>query len=111
MEESLKVRAGTDNIAQGPAMSRVEAVTAIEAGRQLVREEVDAGLDVALTGDMGIANTTPSACLVCHFTALDPAHVVGRGTGVDDTGLARKVEVVRRSLEVNREAATDPLGS
>lgn len=108
---SLKVRAGTDNIAHGPAMGRYEAVTAIEAGRQLVREEVDAGLDVVLTGDMGIANTTPSACLVCYFTGLDPAHVVGRGTGVDDAGLARKIDVVRRSLEVNRAAATDPLGA
>ncbi len=108
---SLKVRAGTDNIAQGPAMSRAEALAAIEAGRQLVREQLEAGLDVALAGDMGIANTTPSACLVCHFTGLDAAQVVGRGTGVDDAGLARKVETVRRALEVNREAAGDPLGA
>jgi len=108
---SLKVRPGTDNIAQGPAMGRVEAVTAIEAGRRLVREQLEGGLDVVLTGDMGIANTTPSACLVCHFTGLDPVQVVGRGTGVDDAGLARKVDVVRRSLEVNREAATDPVGA
>lgn len=108
---SLKVRPGTDNIARGPAMGRLEAVTAIEAGRRLVREQVELGLDVVLTGDMGIANTTPSACLVCNFTGLDPAHVVGRGTGVDDAGLARKVDVVRRSLAVNREAATDPVGA
>lgn len=108
---SLKVRAGTDNTAQGPAMSRAEALTAIEAGRQLVREQLEAGLDVALTGDMGIANTTPSACLVCHFTGLDAAQVVGRGTGVDDAGLARKLDTVRRALDVNREAVTDPLGA
>jgi nicotinate-nucleotide--dimethylbenzimidazole phosphoribosyltransferase len=108
---SLKVRAGTDNIAQGPAMSRAEALTAIEAGRQLVREQLEAGLDVALTGDMGIANTTPSACLVCHFTGLDAAQVVGRGTGVDDAGLARKVDTVRRALEVNRQAVIEPLGA
>jgi len=94
---SLKVRPGTDNIAQGPAMGRVEAVAAIEAGRQLVREQVEVGLDVVMTGEVGIANTTPSACRVCHFTRLDPAHVLGRGTGVDDAGLARKVDVVRRS--------------
>jgi nicotinate-nucleotide--dimethylbenzimidazole phosphoribosyltransferase len=108
---SLKVRAGTDNIAQGPAMSRAEALTAIEAGRQLVREQLEAGLDVALTGDMGIANTTPSACLVCHFTGLDAAQVVGRGTGVDDAGLARKVDTVRRALEVNRQAVIEPLAA
>src|SRR5215471_19337774 len=108
---ALKLRAGTDNIAWGPAMNRIEALRAIEAGRQLVREEMEAGLDVVLTGDMGIANTTPSACLVCHFTGLGPAQVVGRGTGVDDAGLARKVDVVRRSLEVNGTAAADPLGA
>ena len=108
---SLKVRAGTDNIALGPAMSRAEALTAIEAGRLLVREQLEAGLDVVLTGDMGIANTTPSACLVCHFTGLDAAQVLGRGTGVDDSGLARKVDTVRRALEVNGEAVTDPLGA
>src|SRR5215472_9630229 len=108
---SLKVRAGTDNIARGPAMVRDEARTAIEAGRQLVREQLKAGLDVVLTGDMGIANTTPSACLVCHFTGLDPARVVGRGSGVDEAGLARKVDVVRRSLDVNAATATHPLGA
>src|SRR5262249_27211697 len=87
-----------------------EAVAAIEAGRQLAREQVEVGLDVVLTGEGGIANTTPSACRVCHFTGLDPAHVLGRGTGVDDTGPARKVDVGGRWLEVNRDAATDPLG-
>ena len=107
----LKVRAGTDNIARGPAMSRAEALSAIEAGRHLLREELATGLDVALTGDMGIANTTPSACLVCHFTGLDAAQVVGRGTGVDDAGLARKVETVRRALAVNHEASGEPLNA
>jgi nicotinate-nucleotide--dimethylbenzimidazole phosphoribosyltransferase len=108
---ALKVRAGTGNIAQGPAMTRAEAVAAIQAGRGLVSEQLGHGLDVVLTGDMGIANTTASACLICHFTGLDPAQVVGRGTGVDDDGLVRKVDTVRRALEVNREAAADPLGA
>jgi nicotinate-nucleotide--dimethylbenzimidazole phosphoribosyltransferase len=109
---SLKVRAGTANIAHGPAMSRTDALTAIAAGRQLVADELDRGLDVALTGDMGIANTTPSACLVCHFTGVDPAQVVGRGTGIDDAGLERKVGVVRRALDVNRgEMAAGPLAA
>ena len=107
----LRLRAGTDNIVAGPAMSRDEATAAIEAGRQLVTEQLAIGLDVALTGDMGIGNTTPSACLICHFTGLEAAQVVGRGTGVDDAGLARKVETVRRALRVNHEAAADPLGA
>ena len=75
-----------------------------------MREQLPAGLDVVLTGDMGIANTTPSACLVCHFTGLDAAQVVGRGTGIDGARLARKVITVRRALEVNLESAADPLG-
>ena len=108
---SRRVRPGTDNLARGPAMSREEALAAVDAGRELVHDELRSGLDVALTGDMGIANTTPSACLVCHFTGLDPAQVVGRGTGVDDAGLARKVDVVRRALEVNATAAAEPLGA
>src|SRR5207244_7525872 len=52
-----------------------------------------------------------SACLICHFSGLDAGQVVGRGTGVDDAGLERKLATVRRALEVNREAAADPLGA
>jgi nicotinate-nucleotide--dimethylbenzimidazole phosphoribosyltransferase len=92
-------------------MSRSEAVTAVEAGRGLVADELEGGLDIVLTGDMGIANTTPSACLICHFSGLDASRVVGRGTGIDDAGLERKLATVRLALEVNREAAADPLGA
>jgi nicotinate-nucleotide--dimethylbenzimidazole phosphoribosyltransferase len=112
---SMKVRAGTANIARGPAMRRDETLAAIAAGRRLVGEELERGLDVVLTGDMGIANTTASACLICHFTGLEPAQVVGRGTGLDDAGLERKRETVRRALDVNRGAASagplDALGA
>jgi nicotinate-nucleotide--dimethylbenzimidazole phosphoribosyltransferase len=107
----LKVRAGTANLARGPAMTPGEALAAVEAGRRLLREEMDRGLDVALTGDMGVANTTPSACLVCHFTGLDAAQVVGRGTGIDDAGLRRKVSTARRALEVNHQLAAEPVGA
>jgi len=101
---SMKVRRGTASITRGPAMSRAEAEQAIEAGRRLVREEAASGLDVALTGDMGIANTTASAAVICALTGLDAEVVAGRGTGVDDDGLARKVAAVRRALEVNAGA-------
>jgi nicotinate-nucleotide--dimethylbenzimidazole phosphoribosyltransferase len=105
-----KIRHGTANIAQGPAMTVDEASRAIEAGRGLVREEMQAGLDVVLTGDMGIGNTTASAALVCAFTGLSPAVVVGRGTGVDDEGLMRKRDAVARALAVNASAiASGPL--
>ncbi len=86
---ALKVRRGTDS--------------AIDHGRALVLDEVERGLDVVLTGDMGIGNTTASAALICALTGLEPRAVVGRGTGVDDAGLARKLNAVRAALQVNAE--------
>ena len=107
---AVKVRRGTDNIARGPALTVLQAEEAIEVGRRLVRTEVAAGLDVALTGDMGIGNTTASAAVICALTGLPPDLVVGRGTGIDDEGLARKREVVARALQVNGQAlAGDPV--
>lgn len=109
---TIKVRRGTDSITRGPAMSEAEALLAIERGRQLVRDEIAVGLDVALTGDMGIGNTTAAAALICALTGLDPDEVVGRGTGVDDAGLERKRNAVRKALEVNAERiATGPVGA
>ncbi|HEV2033593.1 MAG TPA: nicotinate-nucleotide--dimethylbenzimidazole phosphoribosyltransferase [Candidatus Dormibacteraeota bacterium] len=107
---ALKVRRGTASITQGPAMSVEEAHQAVEHGRQLVREEIEKGLDVVLTGDMGIGNTTASAALICALTQLDPKDVVGRGTGVDDAGLERKRAAVRKALERNAaQIANGPL--
>ena len=100
---ALKVRRGTASITKGAAMTIPEALQAIDSGRQLVREEIGKGLDVALTGDMGIGNTTASAALICALAELDPKDVVGRGTGVDDEGLERKRRAVRTALEVNAE--------
>ena len=100
---ALKVRRGTASITKGPAMSLREARQAIGHGRRLVREEVANSLDVALTGDMGIGNTTASAAVICALTQLDPTDVVGRGTGVDDAGLERKRQAVRTALAVNAE--------
>ncbi len=104
-----KVRRGTDSISQGPAMTRDDAITAVEQGRALVREELVRGLDIALTGDMGIGNTTASAALVCALTQLPPEEVVGRGTGVDDAGLERKRAAVTRALVVSQSRLTTPL--
>lgn len=103
-----KVRAGTSDLSAGPAMARHEAVQALLAGVAVADALVDAGHDVLLTGDMGIANTTPSAALVAAFTGLDPVEVTGRGTGADDTGWARKVSVVARALD-DRPVTGDPV--
>jgi nicotinate-nucleotide--dimethylbenzimidazole phosphoribosyltransferase len=76
---------------------------AIEHGRHLVAGEAKRGLDVVLTGDMGIGNTTAAAAVICSLTGLPPLEIVGRGTGVDDAGLERKREAVQRALEVNHD--------
>lgn len=105
-----KVRPGTDSITRGPAMAQAEALTAIRHGRALLAAEAG-DLDVALTGDMGIGNTTAAAALACALTGADPAQIVGRGTGVDDLGLERKRAAVRRALEVNRDRLHRPLAA
>jgi nicotinate-nucleotide--dimethylbenzimidazole phosphoribosyltransferase len=103
-----KIRAGTSDLATGPAMSRAEAVQGLLAGAEVARRLVEGGHDCLLTGDMGIANTTPSAALVSALTGVAPALVTGRGTGVDDPTLARKVEVVSAALAA-RPVGDDPV--
>lgn len=105
-----KVARGTADMTQGPAMSRMEAEYAIEAGIEVARDLVAAGNRCLLTGDMGIANTTASAALISAFTGRDAAEVTGRGTGIDDAMYAHKVSVVRTALQVNQVDPADPIG-
>jgi nicotinate-nucleotide--dimethylbenzimidazole phosphoribosyltransferase len=107
---SRKVRAGTADMATGPAMSREEAASAVEVGIEIARELVAAGNRCLLTGDMGIANTTASAALVAVFTGAEPEDVTGRGTGIDDAMWARKVSVVRAALARHQPDPADPVG-
>ncbi|MEU6759988.1 nicotinate-nucleotide--dimethylbenzimidazole phosphoribosyltransferase [Streptomyces sp. NPDC046685] len=105
-----KVRPGTADLSTGPAMTREEAIAAIEVGIETARDLVAAGNKALLTGEMGIANTTVSAALISVFTGVDPAEVTGRGTGINDETHARKVEVVRRALELHQPDPADPIG-
>ncbi|HEY4413716.1 MAG TPA: nicotinate-nucleotide--dimethylbenzimidazole phosphoribosyltransferase, partial [Gaiellaceae bacterium] len=102
--EDRGVGAGTRNMAEGPAMTPGEAQRELEAGSALA-DELD--VDVVGLGEMGIANTTSASALTAALLGVDPALVCGRGTGLDDDGVARKVDVVRRALAVNE--ARDPL--
>jgi len=104
-----KVAPGTGNISRGPAMSREQALEAVMAGVEVVEAELERGLDILGVGDMGIGNTTPSAAIAAALTGHPPAEFAGRGTGVDDAGLARKVEAVQRALLVNRPDPADAL--
>ncbi|MBI5016687.1 MAG: nicotinate-nucleotide--dimethylbenzimidazole phosphoribosyltransferase [Deltaproteobacteria bacterium] len=105
-----KVGRGTRSLARGPAMTREEALQALGVGIDLAREAKRDGVDLVGIGEMGIGNTTPAAALLAAFAGLAPEEVVGRGTGVDDEGLHRKADAVRRGLEVNRPDPSDPLG-
>lgn len=103
-----KIRRGTADLAVEPAMTYDEAVAGLLAGAEVAADLVARGHDCLLTGDMGIANTTPSAALVAAFTGADPAEVTGRGTGVDDPTLERKVGVVAGAL-ASRPVTGDPV--
>lgn len=104
-----KVRYGTDNLARGPAMSREQAIRSIEAGIEVFEDELETGLHIAGTGDMGIGNTTPSAALAAAFTGLPVEAVTGRGTGIDDGRFAAKVRAITQGLALNRPDPNDPL--
>jgi nicotinate-nucleotide--dimethylbenzimidazole phosphoribosyltransferase len=105
------VRRGTRDMTVEAAMTRAEALDAVVVGIDVARDLVAAGNRCLLTGDMGIANTTASAALIAAFTGAAPEAVTGRGTGVDDTTLARKVAVVRRALRRHVPDPADPLGT
>ena len=104
-----KVAPGTQNMVEGPAMTRTQAEAAIAAGIEVVSAEIAGGLDIVGTGDMGIGNTTPSAAIAAAFSGEDPAKIAGRGTGVDDEGLRRKIAAVETALEVNQPNPADGL--
>ncbi|MFD3741183.1 nicotinate-nucleotide--dimethylbenzimidazole phosphoribosyltransferase [Streptomyces sp. NPDC058629] len=105
-----KVRKGTADFTTGPALSREEVLAAIEVGIETARDLVAAGNKALLTGEMGIANTTASAALICVYTGSDASEVTGRGTGINDEMHARKVDVVRRALDLHQPDASDPIG-
>ncbi len=104
-----RVRSGTANLAQGPAMTVTEARSAILVGAEVAADLVAGGADLLVGGDMGIGNTTPSAALIAAITGRDPAAVTGRGTGIDDAMLQHKADVVADAVaRVRTAAATGP---
>jgi nicotinate-nucleotide--dimethylbenzimidazole phosphoribosyltransferase len=108
-----RVRDGSRDLSQGPAMTAEEVTAALDAGVQVATRLIADGHRCLLTGDMGIANTTASAALIAAFTGAPAAQVTGRGTGVDDATLQRKVDVVAAALQRHRDViarrAEDPV--
>lgn len=104
-----KIGSGTANLAQGPAMTRAQAMESIQSGIEIVEAEIARGVDILGTGDMGIGNTTASAAIACALMDQAPDKIAGRGTGVDEEGLKRKIAAIARALDVNKPRAGDGL--
>ena len=106
---SRKIALGTGNMTRGMAMSKEEALRAVEAGIEVIDDEVAKGLDIVGVGDMGIGNTTPSAAICAAITGEPVAKVTGRGTGIGDEQLALKVRAIERALTLNQPDLEDAI--
>ncbi len=104
-----KVGLGTKNFTLGPAMSPEEARQSIETGIELVHDASAEAVGVVATGEMGIGNTTSSAAITAVMTGQPVSQVTGKGTGIDDAALARKISLIERALHLNQPRAQDPL--
>lgn len=103
---SKRVADGTANMAKGPAMSREQAISALEGGIEVARA-LDPETDIFGTGDMGIGNTTPSAAIVSTLTSASLPELTGTGTGIDGEQLQHKIKVIEKALELNSPDPAD----
>ena len=103
---SRKIADGTANMAKGPAMTKDQAVFALEAGIKIAMDLADT-TDIFGTGDMGIGNTTPSTAIVSVLAGTKVCDVVGRGTGIEDEQLKHKIKVIETALELNKPDGND----
>lgn len=104
-----RVRNGTGDITRGPAMRREECVKVIQTGMELVREQKEAGVSILATGEMGIGNTTTSSAVASVLLGRSPVEMTGRGAGLSDAGLARKIAAIERAISINRPDPDDPV--
>lgn len=107
--EKRKIAYGTKNMTKGPAMTREQAVAAIEVGIAKAEELKDQGYQILATGEMGIGNTTTSSAMTAVFLDMDPETVTGRGAGLSGEGLQRKIQAIRQAIAYNQPDASDPL--
>lgn len=102
-----KIKHGTDNIAKGSAMTRDEAIQSIEVGIEIAQGEINKGVQILGTGEMGIGNTTPSTAIVSLIGDIDPLEVTGKGAGLGSGGIEHKAEVIRKAIRVNKPNPKD----
>ena len=107
--ECKSIADGTANMAQGAAMTRKQAIDAIEAGIAVIESQIAKGLDIVGTGEMGIGNTTAASAICAAFTGRSAADVTGKGTGIDEKQLLLKIEVINRALEINHPDSSDAI--
>ena len=106
---SRKIARGTGNIARGPAMTYRQAVEAIETGIEVVEAEAGKGVDIIGTGEMGICNTTPSSAIYAVMSNKPVSSVTGKGTGIDESQLAHKIDVIERAIHLNVPDYSNPI--
>jgi nicotinate-nucleotide--dimethylbenzimidazole phosphoribosyltransferase len=104
-----KLMEGTNDMTEGPAMGRETAEKAIETGISMIKELKDKGYRLIATGEAGIGNTTTSSAVCSVLLGLPAEDVTGRGAGLDDAGLVRKVEIIKQSIKTNRPDPSDPI--
>lgn len=104
-----KIAPGTRNFTKGPALSREEAIAALEVGIEMANGAKARGGAMLGTGEMGIGNTTPASAIIAHYSGQGVAAVTHRGTGIDDATLAHKVRVIEQALALNKPDPTDPI--
>lgn len=104
-----KIAYGTENIVRGSAMTIEQAVRAILEGIAQVKQCKEMGMEIVITGEMGIGNTTTSAALASVLLEEAPEKITGRGAGLDDDGLLRKINVIRQAIKINHPDTSNPL--
>jgi len=104
-----KINYGTKNMACGPAMTKNEARESICAGIEIFEDEYKRGIDIVGTGEMGIGNTTAASAITSCFTGKPVEEVTGRGAGLDEKGLKHKIEVIKKSIAVNKPDSADAI--
>lgn len=102
-----KVKYGTDNMAKGPAMTREEAIKSIEIGIEIATAEMNKGVNLLGTGEMGIGNTTPSTAIISVLGNIEPLEITGRGAGLGTGGREHKANVIKKAIELNNPNPDD----
>ncbi|SKC55143.1 nicotinate-nucleotide--dimethylbenzimidazole phosphoribosyltransferase [Maledivibacter halophilus] len=102
-----KIKYGTDNMTKGPAMTRKEAIKALEVGIEIATDEIKKGRNLLATGEMGIGNTTPSTAIISVLGSYDPQEITGKGAGLSEEKVIHKARIIKKAIEINKPDPED----